>query len=194
MFVKQCEEFADLLVKKNNIPQEKKNLVAHGISVMIELGLNISTTVLLGLMFNLVIESIVFIISYSFIRMYTNGFHCKTSRGCYIFSCGIVIIVLTLIKFVFLEDLYFSILVLVSISVPIILSFAPLSTKTRILDEAEKTYFRKVTVRNLIIEIVIILVLLLLNLQRYAFLISLSIFVATILLIVQKAINIKYRI
>ncbi len=194
MLSKKSAEFADLLVNKNVIPYEKRNIIAHGITVMVELILNIVTTLILGVIFGLILESIIFLIAYSSIRMYTNGYHCKTSVGCYMFSCGIIIIFLSSIKFVILDNLQIVTLVSTAICIPIILKIAPINTKTRMLDKVEKTYFRKIMVRNLTIEISVIVILLLLNMPKYALIVSLSILVTTILLVVQKALNIKYKI
>ncbi len=194
MFQKQSENIVNSLINKNIIEKDKEKLVVYGVSMMIELFVNIITTLALGLMFGLVFESIIFILSYSFIRMYTNGYHCKSAINCYLFSCGIIVIFLILMKFVLKENIQIVTLVSVFICLPILLKFAPLSTKKRILDIAERKYFRKIMLRNLTTEIVIILVLLLLNLQHYAVIISLSILTTTILLVVQKVINItKYK-
>lgn len=99
MLSNQMTQIADGMVNKEIIKAEDKEIVAHGLKAGVQLLFNILTTIMMGLVFGLAFESLIFLISFSFIRTYTGGYHCKKAINCYFFSSGIVIMVLTVAKF-----------------------------------------------------------------------------------------------
>ena len=72
----------------------------------IELIFNIVITIILGVIFCLVIESLVFLISFSFICTYLGGYHYKSAINCYLFSSIVVVLVLFIVKSTNIEYIY----------------------------------------------------------------------------------------
>ena len=72
------------------------------------------------------------------------------------------------------------------ISVPLILKHAPMESIDKPLDENEKEYYRKMIIRNLIIECCIILALLITKIYQFSFVMSLGFMVSALAVILQK--------
>ena len=77
MFTKQTTKLADLLVENGTSDSEYRDIIAYGLSMAIEYAFNIATTITLGVLFNRVLESLVFLCAFSFLRTYAGGYHCK---------------------------------------------------------------------------------------------------------------------
>ena len=54
--------------------------------------------IIIGLLFNMICESIIFMVSYSILRIYAGGYHASTPIRCYLFSIVMIVAVLLLMK------------------------------------------------------------------------------------------------
>jgi len=178
MFIKQMEGIADVLIEKGISKSVDKAVVVYGLSVGVELICNIITTLCLGFLFGLILESVVFLISFSFIRTYVGGYHCQKAINCYLMSNGIVGLILAIIKLMPNKEIIPVYIVLLIISIIIILKFAPVETITKTLDEKEQRHYYKKTVLHLGIECGVISILFLLGAHSLAFIVCLGIMVS----------------
>lgn len=180
------DNLADMIMKsdKNNV--KDKEIIVYGLKSAVTQGLSIMTTAALGCIVGLLWESIVFLVSFSAIRMYAGGYHCKKAIHCYVISSGIMVLVLTVVKITpSWYMLPISIFILL-VSIPIILKLAPVGATNKPLDEVEKQHYRKITIRNLVIECCIILIIFGTDLQNFAFVMSLGIMVTAGVVVLQK--------
>ena len=136
-------KLADVLIEKNISKIEDREIIIYGLSTGMELVLNTATTIVLGLVFGMVLESIIFSLSFSAIRIYAGGYHCQKAINCYFFSSGIVILVLAIVKFTPSKYILKISIFILLISVPVILKLAPVETPTKLLDEMEKVFPKK---------------------------------------------------
>lgn len=171
----QAGKLADSLVTRGVSAPEDRDILAYGLSLALELGVNITTTIALGALFGSVIESLVFLGTLSFLRSYAGGFHCKTARSCYLSSSVVVIGVLVTVKWVPVSYIPWMIVGLLLLSLPTLMYLAPIGTPTKPLDEVEHTYYRKKTRSHLLILIAVLPVLYFGGAQKYAFVVSLGI-------------------
>lgn len=184
MFNNQMTCIADAMVNREIIKEEDKEIVAHGLKVGVQLLSNILTTVIIGLVFGLVLESLIFLISFSCIRTYAGGYHCKKEISCYFFSSGIVIAVLAAAKFTPTRYIPVITITMLLISLSILLKFAPVETATKPLDEVEKRVFRKKTIIHLMIECAVIVILFRLCLHTFCYIICLGISMSGLLVFI----------
>ena len=189
MLSKQIEKFADVIVENKLSKTQDKEIIIYGLTTGLELLFNIFTTIILGFVFGLVLESLVFLISFSLIRTYAGGYHCIKAVNCYLFSSTIVILVLSIVKFTPNEYIFTISIVSLLFSIPILLKFMPVDTKTKSLDDEEKKYFRKKAVVNLIVETCIIVVSFYFKQYNWGYIFCLSIIVAAFLVIFEKIIR-----
>lgn len=134
----QIIKLVDMFIEKEICKNEDKEIIIHGLTSGIELIFNILTTIILGFIFGLVIESLVFLISFSFIRTYSGGYHCKSAINCYLFSSMVVVLVLFIVKSTNIEYILIISMIMLLISIPIIFKFAPVETETKQFDDIEK--------------------------------------------------------
>lgn len=179
------ELLAELLIENDEEKILDRDIIIFGLSSVIELSINILTTFLLGYLFGALLESIVFLLSLSFLRSYTGGYHCKKSFSCYCVSSGTVILSLTIHKFFSTSYLLVLGLSGLLISIPLILIFAPMPSFNKPIDKIEQIYYRKKAISHLCIECILSIVLWILGLYGYAFMICFGIIVTGTAIFIQ---------
>ena len=184
MIAKQIEKFTEILIEKEISKADDKDLIVYGLSTGIELCFNILTTIVLGFLFGLVFESLVFLVSFSLIRTYSGGYHCQKAVNCYLMSSGIVVSVLVIVKFTPKEYMLIISAVLLLFSIPILLKFAPTETLTKPLDDDERKHYRKKMVKDLFCECVVIPVLFAMELRSFGFVVCVGLMVSAGLVLV----------
>lgn len=94
-----------------------------------------------GIYFNLIIESMVFMISYIYLRSYVGGFHLKSKVSCFATSVIINVFTLLVIKYNVLNNngLYN----IEIISTILILLFSPFENNNKPLSNNEKRILKK---------------------------------------------------
>ena len=183
------DNLADMIMKCDKNTVKDKEIIVYGLKSAITQGLSIITTAVLGYVFGLLCESIVFLVSFSAIRMYAGGYHCKKAIYCYVMSSGIMVLVLTVVRITptwYMQPISIFILL---VSILIILKLAPAGATKKPLDEVEKQHYRKITIHNLGIECFIISILLVAGLNNFAFVMSLGIMITAGVVILQKITN-----
>ena len=188
MFNKKIESLADMIVESDRYDSTEKEIIVYGLASAVEQVSGILATVVLGVLFGLLLESFVFLVSFSVIRMYAGGYHCEKPTHCYIISCGIMIAVLTIVKFTPMAYITSFSVILLLIAVTVILKFAPMGAANKPLDDVEKKHYRKKTLFYLSLESCIIFILFIAGMQNIAFVVCLGIAISSFLVIVQKII------
>ena len=105
--------------------------------------LNIVTTLIIGLLFTVLEESVIFMISYIYLRTYAGGYHAKTQLRCYLFSILILSAAFKAIKLVHLTDPGYFIITLCAVIIIILL--APLESENKPFNKKEKAVYKKLT-------------------------------------------------
>jgi accessory gene regulator B len=182
----QLKKLADVLPESGKCENEDREIIIYGLSSAIELGVNIITTIILGFLFGLILESLIFLISFSFLRTYAGGYHCQKAINCYLMSSGIVALVLAIIKFTPIECMIIIGVAMLLVSVPILLKLAPVGTPSKPLDVDERKHNRKKTINHLFIECVVIPFLFFVGLHSFAFLICLGIMLSSWLVFIES--------
>lgn len=181
MIGEKLEQLADVLMENESNSKIDKEIIVYGLSSAIEHGASIITTITLGVLFGLTLESVVFLIALSFIRTYAGGYHCKKAINCYLMSSGVVALVLLIVKYVPREYTFALGMGVLLLAVPFLLKFAPAETPNKPLDEDERKHYRKKMIIHLGIECIAILVLFLLELHSIAFLVCIAVAVTSML-------------
>lgn len=170
MFYRVSDRIAERFVEKKAILSEEKELYRFGIQQGLSIVLNIITTFVIGLAFQMVIESFLFLIIYIPLRSYAGGIHAKTANRCYIFSSLMIIAVLSAIKFFPFGNLICSYLSV--ISGIIIFLLAPVETENKRLDDMERIVYRRRARLILGVEIIIQLLLSLFLSEKFVMCVS----------------------
>ena len=126
--------------------EETLELFEYAIYIVLSAIFHTTTVILLGLLFNMIVESIVFYCSFISIRKFAGGYHAKTPARCYSFSVLSSIIMLCLIQFVNDIDIIYSfVLVMLELfCVVFILLISPLDTENNPLNKHEKKIYKMI--------------------------------------------------
>lgn len=169
------------IVKDNNI-----DICSYGIYILLNTVLNFFTTILIGAIFNMVIESIVLLIAYIFLRSYGGGYHADSPFICYVISVAIIICSLSCVKF--LDNTRYFYYLLLILGVGIVFILAPVENINKPLDRCECKTYRKMSCIVLFTELIILIVMDFIF-QNIFKVIVIAIFVESIMLILGKIKN-----
>ena len=191
MVIKMLKEFSNKITKKlvdiNVIEEADSELYEYGFWQGGVLIFNFLTVVLLGILFNMLLESIIFLIFYGVLRTIAGGYHARTQNTCYILSIMLMIVVLIMLKTFPWNIILCCILTVLSISVIFIL--APVQDENKLLDEIEKKFFKKLSRIISLLYGFIIFLLFLFNKNELAYCVVISLFTLTIMLVLGKIRN-----
>ena len=156
MFNAISTKITDILIKHDCISKENSELYSYGFRQLFMMLLNISITLLLGIIFNKVLQSILFSIIYIPIRSFAGGYHAKTPLR--------IFLVLLILKFIVLP--IYVVVLLWLISIGTIISLSPVESRNKPLDTIEKSVYKKRTIFLLMLDSVIIIVFMMFSLNQ----------------------------
>lgn len=182
MLERLSEKFTGKLIQAGIISEKDTDVYAYGFFQSVMMILNIVTTLILGIVFQLVIPCILLNLAYIPIRTNAGGHHANSPFKCYVNSTIIIAVLLSIIKWVAIP-IFISIVIL-AVSSAVIIILAPVETENNPLDEEEKRVYRKRAIVILGIEIVIFIISLILNKNLIAEIISLGLLTECLMLII----------
>ncbi len=179
------EKLISVMEESGAMKAEDRELVKQGLINMMTMILWLITVTILGMVFSAVIESFFFLCFLYFLRTFSGGYHCKSSRNCYILSVLTLIVILLIINYTPESDMRLISVISTLISIPVIFQFAPVEARTKPLDAEEKVQFRRKALSHLAVETFVMILLLSIGLLKFGFIVSIAIFLSAFLLIVE---------
>ena len=134
---------ASILCKDDD--KDTFELYEYAIYIILSGLFHILTILVLGICFNMLIESLVFYSSFISIRKFAGGYHAKTPSRCYLFSVSVSIAVLCLIKAIYTHyssNLIIWLLLIELVCAIFIFFVSPLESDNKPLDEKEERIYR----------------------------------------------------
>lgn len=181
-------KIANTFESKGIIQKSDKEICAYGLRQMILSVLNLSTTIIIGLLMGRFACAMIFTIAYIPLRIYAGGYHASTPKRCWAFSALMLIAALCIIKYTPLLWLkYLTPLSLLSIAVIILLS--PVEDVNKPLDDKEHQVYRLRAVIVMFIEIIAFTVFLIFKLEIFFISMEMSWFTLSVILIIGKIKN-----
>ena len=190
MFQTTAQKITDRLCSQDIIEDADKELYAYGFNMLLTVSLNIISTIIIGLLFGMVFESIAFLVAYIPLRSYAGGYHARTPLRCYIIS--LLLIVLILLTLNLIGESVLALFILSGIGTIICVTMSPVEDANKPLDGIEKQVYRKKAMIILAIEI-IILIISIFALMKLAAVISTSLALEGIMLVLGKIINTQFK-
>lgn len=173
----------EALSESGLIEHEDREIYLLGLELSFIKLLHYATMLLIGLFFGMALETILFIICFSALRVYAGGYHAKSRLGCWCVSWIMMLSVLFLIKICPSQIMS---AMAIGISLPsclIIYILAPVENEKKRLDNTEILHFRKISKIILLVELSVSIVFLLANSIHIPFVISLSLLSIAVMLI-----------
>lgn len=184
---------ACFLCKEND--EETLELYEYAIYIILSAFLHIVTIVILGLCFNLLMESIVFYSSFILIRKFAGGYHAKTLTRCYLFSVFLSIIMLYLIKFIsnFNSKFLFVFIMIELLCVVLISIISPLDTDNNPLNSCEKKIYGKISSFIAIFIFILSILFMFIDFRNIGISMLCGTILSTVVLLMRKAQKIHHR-
>ncbi len=176
------EKITENLAANGIIAYEDKDLYTYGFKQGSLILLNIITTIIIGLIFNVLWQCIVFLLAYVPLRSYAGGYHARTQLRCYLFSIILMIIVSFIIKYVPWNEL--SIMVLTLVSSGVILKLAPIADANKPFDIKEEQVYKVKSRLILLFEVFLICVFVKLSYIQISICIMISLTTLSIMLLI----------
>lgn len=133
----------------NERDNENYELYEYAGYIVLNAIIHIGTTIMLGFVFNMIIESLIFYMSFVFIRKFAGGFHAKTPIRCFIFSVSITVLVLLTIKMIICCNdriVNYIMIVIGLLCMLAIFLLSPLDTDNKTLSQKEKHVYKIISI------------------------------------------------
>lgn len=151
--------------------------------------INILTILLVGRMFGMLWQSVVFMVTYIPLRTYAGGYHARTQWGCYISSVVLIVAVLLGIRFIPWTN--FIIIAISIISGLIIYILSPVEDSNKPLDTTEVKAYGKKARMILGFEFGVLILLMFIGVNNIVVCISVSLIMASFMVILGEIKNLK---
>ena len=144
------------LIDKSIINDTEEELYTYGFFMLLSRTLYFILTIIFGVILNLVPESVVFYVTFQFIRTNAGGIHASSELKCEVATTVSLLLCLWVVKLCDLYNLKIVIIILTIVAAVLIFLLCPLDTPEKPLNKKEKVYFRK---KSWIILLIILIVI-----------------------------------
>lgn len=161
MFVKTADNIVKWMLNNRIIEENKAVICRWGISHILDTVFNIATFLIIGILFKMPIETIVFTLGYIPLRIYAGGYHAKTPFRCWCLSNIILAVSLVIVQNA--KKCFIAFIVLSLIAVVELIILMPVEDIHKPLDQNDKKIYKKRGVAILAVEICLSVVFVLLH-------------------------------
>lgn len=145
MISRLSERIVKCLLKQSDIKDDEQDLYQYGFFILLSQILYLIIACIIGILLGTFFESIIFYITFQFIRRYAGGYHASTETRCEIMSTLSILACIVVIRLSKTYDFQFALLVVSAVSAVCIMVLCPLDTPEKPLSEKEFKYFRKIS-------------------------------------------------
>ena len=166
---------------------DENELYIFGINQCLNMLLNILTALFIGILFGEVLQILLFMLAYVPLRSYAGGWHSRTPFRCYIFSVIMLIVVSIGMKYLYMvEWVYYVVLAAAAL---VVLWLSPVEDQNKPLDETENKVYKKRTVLIAAAELAIGMLLKFVVLYNFFVAVVYAFVVLSLMIIAGKAKN-----
>jgi len=167
------EILVNRLVKKKIISEKEIEIYQFGIECFIMKACHIISYFIIAICFHMVLELLIFLMTFMPLRVYAGGYHANTPVKCYIVSCFAVLSAMCLIYLMPTQIIQYSIRMALVVSF-VLLIIVPVESRNKPLDEAEKIYYKRKAGIIIIIELGMVIIFRMLLWNYISFIIALG--------------------
>ncbi len=160
------DKVTDYLVTSKSIQEEDKDIYSYGLKQGVIMLLQTFSVLLVGIIWGMWWQSVLFIFSYTPLRLSSGGIHAGRQWLCFICTVLHAVAVLLIIRYVQCSDVL--IVAAIAVSTLVILFLAPIEDRNKPFDDTERIIFKKRTRIMLAIELTAVLIFILFGLSEAA--------------------------
>lgn len=177
------------MLKHSVIEAEDAEIYKFGFNQLIFVSINLMTTVIIGILFSMIFESVIFLVSYMVVRVYAGGYHAKTQFRCYIISSLFIVLALLGVRYINWEG--FLSIIAITISAMIIFKLSPVETKNKPLDDIERKIYTTKSHQRVVTIYALCIVSMLLNYEAIFKSVAMAIIILSFVLLIGHQMNIR---
>ena len=165
MFRYIAEDIAFLLIKNKIVDIEKRDECVYGAEVLLLNLSNILTALIISILTKSMLHFVAFMLIFVPLRIFTGGYHAKTSENCYLITSAMYALTVLCVKL--MPDLYSNIPAIITFAVlivPIVL-FAPVEHKNNPLKPNEHRRNRLISIVLTAVDSLIFIALFILSIS-----------------------------
>jgi len=136
-----AESFTSRLVQMKIVKEEDRELYTYGFRQGAILIANFAVIFTIGLLFGLLLQSLIFSAAYISLRTVAGGYHARTQRNCNILSILLILAVLSILKWLPWSGVFS--LVIMALSIAVVFFLAPVEDENKPLDAIEIKVYRR---------------------------------------------------
>lgn len=136
-----AHRIGDDLVRSGVVKEEDAAICIYGINQILASALNVSSALIIGMIYGVLPEVAVFMTAYIPLRSFAGGYHAKTPLRCYIFSVIMLIIVSIGMKYLSMAEWVYY--VVLSAAILVVIALSPVEDQNKPLDETERKVYKK---------------------------------------------------
>lgn len=179
MIARLSKRMASFFVRNDVIKSEDEEVYEYGLQLLLSTVFNGIIALILAIISGTVLQCVCYLVVFILLRKSAGGFHAKTHFGC----CCILSVVLSLfimfIKFVPNEVYGIVAAIAATVSVVIILMFAPLEHENKPISDKDKSRLRKISIIYAILFALLVFALFIAKLKMIMICIALGMFTAS---------------
>lgn len=167
--------------------KDNYGLYEYAVYIILSSLFHIATIIVLGLCFNLLVESLMFYFSFISIRKFAGGYHAKTPVRCYVFSVISTVFILVVMKIILNVNsllIMYGLLLLGLIFVILICVLSPIDTDKNPLNNREKTVYKTISIISSIIIFIFSYVFITFSFVNFGVSFIFGIFMSTLVLVI----------
>ena len=145
MSLYHCADFcAEKLIQHTNTPSSHKPVFRYGFELTISTLSSILSVLFLSLLLNATIETIVFLIAYMSLRIWSGGYHAKTYARCFLSTNLTYLAVYAISRILLTLESVWPPLILLFAANIVIFTWAPIKNKNHPLSEKRYQHNKKI--------------------------------------------------
>lgn len=144
------------LINHNLSKADDYDLLEYGLFLTLSHILYAIVSLLCGILFHCILQSVIFFIAFSVIRVFSGGFHASSEFRCFISSAMFILISVFAIRALTVNNFDLIVIIVAAVSSLIIFFFSPVDTASKSLDDDDRKRIKKCARLVLTVFIIII--------------------------------------
>lgn len=187
---KISKKMSSYFIKRGDIVEEEREVYDYYFEIMLSTVLNALFLIICGIMFNDLVNTILFIIGFVIFRTVSGGFHASSHMKCFLTLASVFFVLIIMLEFV--PEQWMNILTIIFLLVSTLLIYfvAPVEHKNNPLDENTKEKLKKsAQILSVLISFIIVVLIFTIGFSKYIFSFCYGMFAVAISIVAVKKIK-----
>lgn len=175
MILKLSEKAASVLAKGNSLGSDDTVMMQYGLFIILSHILYAIICIICSAVFGVIVQGVIFYLTFSFLRSYAGGYHASTEARCIAFSSVAILICVYCISLSERFDLRIPFTASAAAASIALLAFAPVDCSEKPLSKEEKHEYRKKSIALWLVYIIAVVVSAVLSYYKITYALSAAI-------------------